>query len=382
MTVDDRNDSRTSGDDLAPRWPARWKIGAVILSLSVLLGLMEAAQLYVGAALEGKPRAWGRAVMSVMPSWLIFAAEVPAILYLARRYPLDRGAWTSNAIVHVSGAIVFTLVHLGGTAIVYGLAMGDLAMASPVFSHFLSVYFVLDLITYGAFVGAYHAFRYYREFRARELAASQLQASLTTARLHALRAQLNPHFLFNTLNAVSVLATQGRQDEVVDVVGRLSDLLRRSLDESRSQEVTLAKELEFADAYLDIQRIRFGQRLTVLKRVAPDTLDTLVPSMILQPIIENAVIHGIAEAAGVSRIEISASRDDGIVRLQVRDTGPGNKPDGSIERPNGIGLSNTRARLEQLYGPDQRLELRHETDGGVSVTLWLPFRAQAASAEA
>jgi sensor histidine kinase YesM len=192
-----------------------------------------------------------------------------------------------------------------------------------------------------------------------------------------LRAQLNPHFLFNTLNAISVLAMKGDGAGVVHTLSLLSDLLRLTID-GLPQEVSLAQELELTDRYLEIQRVRFPDRLVVDREIDPDIEDALVPSLVLQPIIENAVLHGIARQAQGGRIILRARRIDASLELQVCDTGPGFEA-GRLRE--GIGLSNTRARLEQLYGSAQQLTCRNR-DGGACVSIVLPFRPGALAKEA
>jgi two-component system, LytTR family, sensor kinase len=195
-----------------------------------------------------------------------------------------------------------------------------------------------------------------------------------------LQAQLEPHFLFNTLNAISMLALEGNHTAVVDTIGRLRELLRVSLSHDRPQEVSLARELELVEGYLGIQRVRFTDRLTVAYDIAPAVFDAVVPSMILQPLVENAVIHGISADTGACRVTISAAREGSSLRLEVRDTGPGFASTGSRRRE-GIGLVNTRARLQQLYGSEQRIDCFDAVGGGACVAIWIPFRIAAQEAQ-
>ena len=224
---------------------------------------------------------------------------------------------------------------------------------------------------YWGIVGGYYAIDYARELRRRELSATQLQASLTEARLRALRAQVNPHFLFNTLNAISVLAMKGDGQRVTQTLALLSDLLRLTIDGGLPQSVPLSHELELTDLYLEIQRVRFPDRLMVDRDIATDALDALVPSLLLQPIVENAVVHGIAQDVEAGRITLSARRDGGDLRLQVCDTGPG-FPSGSLRE--GIGLANTRERLAQLYGGDQQVTWWNG-EAGACVEITIPYLA-------
>jgi sensor histidine kinase YesM len=198
---------------------------------------------------------------------------------------------------------------------------------------------------------------------------SNLRTSLAEARLAALRAQLNPHFLFNTLNAISTLALKGDQAAVTETLGRLSGLLRAALDE-HTEEIPLSREMDFLDDYIALQRIRFAERLTVEKRIAADTLDGLVPTMILQPIVENAIKHGVNAQRGGGRVDVSTVRNNGSLVIEVRDSGPGFR---AADTQPGIGLANTRARLDHLYGSDATFEYGSASEGGASVRISIPY---------
>jgi sensor histidine kinase YesM len=238
----------------------------------------------------------------------------------------------------------------------------------------LQTYFVIDVLALVALVGLFDALYYYREARTQEVAASKLQASLAEARLRMLVAQFEPHFLFNTLNAISVLALEGRNKAVVEMLGRLSELLRVSLDGNRPAEVPLQMEMQFVTDYLEIQRIRFSDRLSLVKDIRPEVAEALVPSMILQPLVENAVVHGIARHRGPGCVTVHASRSVDSLLLEVSDTGPGFGQAEHGGGARGLGLATTRARLEQLYGSEQRLECVDLPEGGASVRIFLPLR--------
>jgi LytS/YehU family sensor histidine kinase len=227
-----------------------------------------------------------------------------------------------------------------------------------------------NLATYWIVVAATQGYLYYSRYRQGEVRAAQLSAQLAQAQLQALRMQLHPHFLFNTLNAISTLVH--KDPEIADrMIARLSDLLRLTLENIGVQEVRLAKELEFLERYLDIERMRFADRLEVRMQIAPETLDARLPYLILQPLVENAIRHGIAPRSAPGRIEVSAERKDGMLVLTVKDDGPG------IAETNpkkGVGVSSTRARLERLYGAAHRFVLQNGAQGGLIVTLALPFQ--------
>jgi LytS/YehU family sensor histidine kinase len=230
--------------------------------------------------------------------------------------------------------------------------------------------FLRYILYYWAMIGVGHALDYYGKYRDGELRAAQLEIGLAHARLQLLKSQLQPHFLFNTLNAISALVYTNA--EAADrTVARLGDLLRLALEDFGVQEAPLARELEVLRSYLDIEQTRLGDRLTVCWDVGPDTTDALVPTFLLQPLVENAIHHGVAPRSDPGRIEISVWRRGGLLHLRVRDDGPG-LPAGPIS--GGVGLANTRARLFHLYGAAQRLEMGNDPRGGCAVQVTLPFR--------
>jgi hypothetical protein len=230
-----------------------------------------------------------------------------------------------------------------------------------------------NLPIYWIIVSMVHALTWYRRSQERERSALQLEARLADARLEALRMQLHPHFLFNTLNAISTLVHRDAT-AADEMIGNLSELLRATLD-TTAQEIPLRQELNFLDRYLEIQQVRFGNRLQVEKEIDARTLEVKVPTLILQPLVENAIRHGIEPQTGQGRLHISASRDDQTLHLRVRDNGAGSKP--ANEAKDGIGIANTRSRLQQLYGPAARLTLTTGADGGFIATIDLPCREAA-----
>jgi LytS/YehU family sensor histidine kinase len=216
-------------------------------------------------------------------------------------------------------------------------------------------------------------FDYYQRYRERELRASELEKGLVQAKLHALQMQLNPHFLFNTLHSISSL--MHKDVEAADrMVMRLGDLLRAALASADTQEMTLRQELEFLERYLDIEQIRFGNRLTVKKNIEAATLEARVPNLILQPLVENAIRHGIEPWSRPGCIELGARRADNRLTLTVADNGAGLRDQEPVEE--GVGLSNTRARLRELYGEAHHFELRHGPQGGLLAELTIPFRVE------
>jgi sensor histidine kinase YesM len=245
------------------------------------------------------------------------------------------------------------------------------ASFTEVFQPLLVKTWHFNLLIYWVIVAVSFAFDYYGKFRERELRAAELEKSLAQAKLQALQMQLNPHFLFNSLHSISALMHQ--DVEAADrMIVRLSDLLRAALENSDAQEVTLRAELKFLQSYLEIEQIRFGRRLKVTMEISPDTLDARVPNLILQPLLENAIRHGIEPHAKPGLIELRAQRANGELTLEVSDNGAGVSDANSLDE--GVGLSNTRARLRTLYGEAHRFELGNRPEGGLRVRLTIPFR--------
>jgi sensor histidine kinase YesM len=237
----------------------------------------------------------------------------------------------------------------------------------------------IELLIYWAIVGATHAFAYYALYRERDLRASELEAQLANAQLQALRAQLQPHFLFNTLHGIAGLVRTQRNETAVEMIAGLSDLLRLALENAGRHEVPLGEEMEFVERYLALQRMRFSDRLDVELDVEPAALSALVPNLILQPLVENAIRHGVARSASAGRVEVHACRDEGMLRVEVLDDGPGP----GAARPSGrggLGLTNTRERLAKLYGDAFAFDVREREAGGTAAILRIPLREGAEGA--
>jgi len=314
---------------------------------------------------------------------LVWAFLTFGIFWLARRFPFSPGKWLPSLLVHVAACLVFGIFE----AFVSVLAAEVIRQGYPkptISVNVLFLFFVAKLnnniFFYGAVLAVAHVLKYYRQLRERELWSSQLEAKLAQTQLQILKMQLHPHFLFNTLNAISALINQDA--ELADrMIARLGDLLRTTLENANQQEVALKQELDFIQPYLDIEKARLGTRLCVDLEIDPAVMDAKVPNLILQPLVENAIRHGIAVVPGPGRIKIHASRNNGRLHLTVADSGPGLKA--PPEALKGIGLANTRARLEKLYGANQRLDLSTGPDGGLQVDITIPYDEtyQASSAE-
>ena len=356
----------------------RW---GMILVFWTLLGLFFASETFFALGLAGRPITWGQALLYELPGWYIWALLAPAIVWLGGRVRFERPRLVFGIVFHATASALFSILQL---TMETGLtrALQGSAPAAPSFT--ASLRFVLEtgshfnLIAYWGVLCAAYALTFYKRSQERDLRASQLEARLAQARLQALKMQLQPHFLFNTLNAVSALVHKD-PDTAERMIARLGDLLRLTLDRSAQQEVTLEQELEMLSRYIEIEQTRFRDRLTVHMEVEPGTLGAHVPRLLLQPIVENAIRHGVAKRSAAGRIELSAQRRAGDLVLLVADNGPGLR-----DRPvqPGIGLSNTRERLQELYRGRQRLDLRDRAEGGLAVTVAIPYHEQPVSTNA
>ena len=347
-----------------------------------LFALFFSSEIVVTRAYLGRPLGFGQAFTAWLICALLWFAATPLILWLARRFPLERHRWFRSALVHLAAASVLSFLLLG----LYVYIMSLLAL-EPGPRTFLQAFrgqlvgsFHSEFLTYWMVIGLCQGVDYYRKYRERELRASQLETRLAQAQLDALKMQLHPHFLFNTLNSISVLMTEDVKAARRMLI-RLSDLLRASLENAGAHEVSLKEELEFLKNYLEIEQMRFQDRLTVRIEIEPSALDARVPNLILQPLVENAIRHGIAPRAQPGVVEIRAERENGMVQLQVRDNGAGLGSASPETLMKGIGLSNTQARLKQLYGAAHRFEMHDAAGGGLEVTIAIPFRNHTTSAE-
>jgi signal transduction histidine kinase len=369
----------------------RWSLQVVCVYVLAwtLLGLFFATREIVRRAYRDEPLMWQNLLTTWLVGACIWAMVALLVLYFAQRWPLERATLGRRIAIHLPLSVGIAAIQLAFEAAAY-LRLGILPRS--VSGSFWDAWGVIlslglhgNIVTYWVILGIATGWRHYRSLRDQEqqamlleIKAAELQTQLANARLSALKMQLHPHFLFNTLNTIMVLVRQQSFERAEAMLGRLADLLRCVLDESNAQEVTLRRELDYVRLYLEIEQARFEDRLRVDIDVAPGVLDAAVPHMALQPIVENAVRHGIARSSEVGRIRISAAARDGKVRIDVRNDGPGLC---KAETPAGfgIGVANTRSRLEQLYGEGAGLSMEDD-DHGVTVTLVLPFRAVSDSA--
>jgi two-component system, LytTR family, sensor kinase len=331
-------------------WASVWA-GWTLLAL--LFGVSSSLT-YVST---GRPANWSITLGRAFSEWWLWALLTPVVVRLARRFPLNRKTWERSLAVHA----------IAGTALAFAKTMADravFALISGVWMYILASTFALQIVVYAAIVAATHGVGYYTRSRERE----QLERRLADARLQLLNMQLQPHFLFNTLNTIAELVHEDA-DAADRMITALADLLRRSLALGGTQEIALASELELLDTYLNIQKARFGDRLDVRVSVAHAAGSARVPMLLLQPIVENAIKHGLA-----GRIDVHVRREDEQLVVQVTDQGTGAAAD-ALQGRAGIGLGNTRERLAALYGSGASLDLVNVPGAGAQVTVRLPIHS-------
>lgn len=349
------------------RWP-------VLFLAWTLVGLSFAAQFYLASAQAGAAVSWRQALSGALGDWYVFALLSAPTVLLVRRFPFGRENWAKSLIAHLAGGVAFSLAFMALRSAVaewQGWAAGRPVAYGEVFRLLLVKTWHFNLLIYWVIVIALQAVGFYRESQDRARRALELEKRLTEARLMALQMQLNPHFLFNALNGIATL--MHRDVDTADrMLVRLAELLRMSLEKTGAQEVPLRQEMELLNRYLDIERLRFGERLAVKVDVSEEALEAKVPTLVLQPLVENALQHGLRSTAQRGTVEVFGRRDGEMLTLEVRDNGTGLK-DGTPAR-NGVGLGNTRARLQQLYGEKQSFAIANRPEGGVQVRLTLPFQ--------
>lgn len=352
-----------------------WIKIAVVFLAWTLYGLFFASQVYISESYFGRNPSWRSALGIWLTCAYSWAFMTPLILLLAGRLQFNRQTWRRSLSIHALAATCFsTVVLLMYSTLRYLFFSGD--GAPPLmksFRNLLIIEFHASVLIYTAIVGIYYGLNYYREYKKRELRAAQLENKLSQAHLDALRKQLHPHFLFNTLNTVAILMEEDAR-AAREILVRLSDLLRITLDKNKAHEVALKQELDFLKSYLEIEQIRFQDRLSVHLEIDPKTLNARVPDLILQPLVENAIRHGIAPRALPGLVEIRAQQINGDLCLEVRDNGKGF--DGELSMDKGVGIANTKARLLQLYGDRHRFEIGHLDGGGVRVNITIPFHTE------
>lgn len=350
-----------------------WRRAAAVLGPWVLFGLYSGGETHYRTSFSKKPYTWGESILVEGGYCLLWAILTPLVMWLARTYRIERQHLIRNLSIHMAVAISCSVATKTVWDVVFERPgpWSIVPFTWPKYLMSISAGFTEGLALYGLIILFLLSVEYYRKYQAGTVEASQLHTQLVQAQLHALKMQLHPHFLFNTLHSISALLHE--DPEAADrMIAQLSELLRLSLDSGRVQQVPLCQELHFLDLYLAIEKTRFEERLEVNFEIEQECSDALVPNMILQPLVENSIRHGISRREQGGTIWISAAREGARIVLKVTDNGLGLAAEGAVAKQ-GIGLSATRGRLERLYGNSQSLILRDLRQGGAQALITMPF---------
>jgi len=361
----------------------KWRFWGFIFGIWMLLGIFSSVNLYFIEAREDNPINWFTAFVWAMPDMLIWAFFTPVIALLLTRFRLERGSWKRSMLVHALVGFSFPLIHGIIDAFVnaaiywsYGLSF---SFGHSISAHITYEYFQMVII-YWLVVSVLTGIRYYQQFRERELRAAQLESQLSQAQLQALRMQLNPHYLFNSLNAVSALV-EDEPKKARELLANLGDLLRTSLEGEQDNFVPLENELRFIRSYLDVERVRLGERLHVEFEIDPKTETALVPNLILQPLVENAIRHGIAPHVENGDVRILSELEGDRLILSIFDNGKGIEVfngNGQMYEE-GVGIRNTRERLKVIYGERASFKLNSLESGWTESRVTLPLQLSLAN---
>jgi hypothetical protein len=377
-----------AGEAVRARARVDWLKWGSLFGFWALFSFLNANQVYFEMLHRpGMHHSWWRIVFWQLAVWWVWGCLTPIVLGVGKRVTGADASWPRGLLIHLPFSLLLPAAHVAASVYIRMLIQpfdvwSDTRPFLDQYGGELRSLFLFDFFVYWAVLGVGYAFDYRGRYRERESAASELKAQLAQAKLEALKVQLHPHFLFNTLHTISGLVRGGERQPAVNMIAGLSELLRRALDSADEQEVPLREELKFVELYLDIQLVRFSDRLTVRTDIAPETLDALVPNMLLQPLVENAIRHGVSPCESPGTISINAYRSGRMLHLEVSDDGPGLQSGWRIGESGGIGLANTVERLKRLYGADHRFELRsvEGVGSGVTASVVIPFHEGRGSA--
>ena len=360
---------------MAPPLPAHRVLlrGLGIFLFWSLVGLAFASQVYLSSTLLGRSIRWSQAVSYALADWYVWAVVSVPILWLARRYPPERGSIYQTAAIHLGGALGCSLLYVvlrAGVGEAHSWIIDEPASYGEIFRPLLVRTFPFNLLVYGVILSMSHALDYYRKYHERTVHTLELENHLTEARLQALLRQLKPHFLFNTLNGIASLM-HSDVDAADRMLVRLSELLRLTMAQSGQPLTTLRSEIAFLERYLEIERIRFRDRLTVTMDIPAEAMEAPIPNLILQPLVENAIRHGIEPHSKPGQLTLRARIKDERLSITLLDTGDGIPQEGF--KREGIGLANTRERLRELYGTEHRFEMTNRAEGGLQILMEIPL---------
>lgn len=367
----------TEGETGKSKW--KWRLTGFIVW--TVIGFSFGSRTYIAYYMDGLNPSWQEIYSSSMTDYYLWGLASPFIFYLCRRFPIERERLFSRLVFYFAVGVAMTFIVLALSILIYWHIGYVNKQRSPtlaiLFSNaILNLYFIHQFtLIYWVTVVVGQAFEYYRQLRVGKLRAAQLSIQLAQAQLAALKMQVHPHFLFNTLNSIAAL--MHKDIEAADrMIARLSDFLRMTLRSSNEPIVTLEQELEFLKTYLEIEKVRFQERLSVEIEVEPEALEAQVPNLILQPLVENAVRHGLARQTSVGRLSVYARRLRDRLEIRIKDNGRGLQYRESAKQKNqsGLGLANTRARLAQVYDEDYVFEIENNKESsGTVVTLNVPY---------
>lgn len=364
---------RIMSDHRSSHSPRVWLL---ILAVWIIWALLSSVELVARMLWLQQPLDFGQALMVKLPVALALAALTPGVLAVSRRFPLldaqRNRRWDVHIVAWLALVVIIDAVSCAQAAWSESLPF-DLGSGRSYLIRVLGLWLLPIGLLYWLIVVIDHGIRHFLAARDQREAAARLEAQVARSRLEALKLQLHPHFLFNALHSIAALVRTGRSSDAIRVAAGLGDLLRRLLDEAPVQEVSLREEMAFLRDYLDIELIRFRDRLRVTYDIAPEAESALVPHLLLQPLVENALRHGLQSRADGGCLTIRARRANGALELTVADDGAGPRPDARAERQHGVGLANARARLRELYGERQSLELCDLDGAGTEVRVRLPF---------
>jgi len=373
MALGERQDRRSS-----------FLLVLAVLGIWVFLGTLLGIQAYLNGSDGGTPLLLGTAISVSVRRYLVYAVLTFPGLWLCRRFPFTSQRWAVPLLAHAIGLLAFIVLYAAIRVLTLSavnwstlervpssVETAKIIMRSSLFEQFWMYWSMMTAIL---------AIQHYRQLRQRERREAELKRQMAEYELQVLKLQLHPHFLFNTLNGIATLMSRDVK-AAREMLVRLSELLRIALARSADNEVSLRDELAFVKAYLELEQMRFGERLIVQLEIEPATLDAQVPNMIIQPLVENAIQYGIALIRGGGTIMLETARQDGRLRIRVVNDGPLSADGPHPMKGSGIGLANTRARLGQLYGEDYRLQIVSRSEGGVELHLEIPFHGSAGTAE-
>ena len=354
---------------------SRYSKWIALIAVWTAVGLILSTEVFFTVRMRSPEITFGDVLASQYARVALWALLTPVVWWLRQAVPLTSGRWFGGIGFHLTLSLfIMSASYLARVAFVMVQERAALReFWSIAATNFLGRN-LIDVAFYWAIIAAGYTFEIYRKFKNEQIRAAQLQGRLVQSELSSLKQQLHPHFLFNTMNTIAVLVREERNDEAVSLLSKLSALLRVSLDTSRVEEVTVRQEMEFLERYIDIQKMRFADRLSVETAITSEALEARIPNLLLQPLVENAILHGVAPKNGPGRITVAGSVCEGRLHLEVRDDGLGIDGTRTGRAREGIGLSNTRERLNRIYGVHSQLVLKSELGLGTTVSIVLPCR--------